>query len=641
MLSAKDIADILGKAQVLAATWLVQGGFVFQAGGQVLSIDDTKGIAVKDLYGGVQLHLPLAGPPFLFGKASSAITPKATVHIGSGDIHQLGSTGQYFVGDTLECYKNGITQTGRACTVGMYLNQKFGGITSGTALEVASIGSHTSGTIPDLHGMSAAAVQNGAGGVTTNLIGIRAAARAYAGTSTYMMGLRSSVTIATGAAITNAYCLYGEIQTATTGAVGSAYGCLFDFSNSGATWTHAFGLYVGFQGDILNRWGFYVADATSKNYLGGWLGIAQSAPINYEKLTVYQSSSVYQYPAVWIYRSGTGLICSHANSLYYMSLCMTSSSGHPYTVFHGKHSVTANVMQNDGSGARGIFIGYAPDSLLNNKAGLMVRANKTVTAAAEFTNYHTYLYIGRVLGLPAMNSTEMAAQSTCPTGAMIYNTTRSAICVHTGGGTWVTLGTTAYTDAHSDTPHEDTHGDAHTDDHGDAGHTDTHGDTPHSDVAHIDDHGDVAHVDTAHVDSHADTHGDHTDSGHSDYHYDSHSDSHADSYSDYHSDVHFDLSIPPPHFDSYSDEHVDFHGDSAHSDTHTDTHFDHDDDVHSDYHTDTHGDTAYSDTAHTDTHADTAHVDVAYVDTHTDSTHTDTHGDTAHEDWHTDHSDAV
>jgi hypothetical protein len=639
MLSAKDIADILGKAQILAATWQVQGGFVFSSAGQTLSVTNTDGIQLRDLYGKAQLRLPIAGPPFLFGETSTAITPKATVHIGDGDFHGLGATGAYNVAKTLDCWQIGVSEIQSTGVAGFFLQQKYKNSGSALGIEAGIVLSHATGLVSLAWAGRFFVNFAGKGGTTTALIGV--GSNIYcSGPSSEAYGFSTGITAQSGGTVGTVYGSNVVVVANTSAAIVTAYGQYIAFYNTASTFTTAFGLRILFTGDIVNKWGFYIDDAAAKNYLAGFLGIGDISAINYEKLRVYSALANYSSPAVWIQRSGTSLIVSHANTAYYMSLCMESGGGHPHIVMHGRHALTANVMANDQTGLRGIDIGYAYDGLINNKAGILITGNKSASASAEFTNYHSYLYIGRVLGLPALNSSEMAAQTTRPVGSMIYNTTRSAICVHTGGGTWVTLGTTSYTDTHSDIPHEDTHGDAHTDTHGDAGHSDSHTDTPYSDVTHIDTHGDVAHVDTAHVDTHGDVHYDYTDSDHSDSYFDSYGDTHGDSHADTHGDFHNDYTDG-----THSNSYIDVHGDTyldTHSDTpHTDTHYDHDDDVHTDAHTDTHSDTAHADTAHTDTHADTAHTDVAYVDSHTDSTHTDTHGDTAHEDWHTDHSDAV
>ena len=638
MLSAKDIADILGKAQILAATWQVQGGFLFQSGGQTLSVTDTDGIQLRDLYGKAQLRLPIAGPPFLFGETSTAITPKTTVHMGDGDFHGITSTGAYNVAKTLDCWQIGVSEIQSTGVAGFFLQQKYKNSGSVVGIEAGIVLSHATGSVEAAWAGRFFVNFAGKGGTANALIGV--GSQVYcSGPASTAYGFSTGITAQSGGAVGTVYGFNVAVVAQTSAAITTAYGQLIAFYNTASTFGTAFGLRILFTGDIVNKWGIYIDDAAAKNYLAGFLGIGTSSPVNYEKLSVYSIDTVYSRPAAWFRHSGTGLLISHSNVDYLMSMG-SLSGGTPFICYHGLHaSSTANKLMNDPSTCRGIALWYNADGGDYGRASLTIQANRSAAASAEFTDVYTYLRIGRALGLPALNSSEMNALTSVPNGSMIYNTTRAAICV-LAGGSWITLGTTSYTDSHSDIPHTDTHGDAHTDTHGDAGHSDSHTDTPYSDVAHIDTHGDVAHVDTAHVDTHGDAHYDHTDDAHSDSYWDEHGDTHGDAHSDTHADWHNDYT-DGAHSNSYIDSHGDYYYDS-HSDTaHVDNHYDHTDEEHTDAHTDTHSDTAHADTAHTDTHADTAHTDVAYVDSHTDSTHTDTHGDTAHEDWHTDHSDAV
>lgn len=643
MLSAKDIADILGKAQVLAATWLVQGGFVFQAGGQTLSIDDTNGVSIKDLYGKVQLHLPIAGPPFLLGETSSAITPKATLHLGDGDKHQLNNLAVLDAATVLACWKNSIVQTGFVNVAGFYLRQKYSTTGTNISLEAVTWCDHSSGSVAGARGILGAAILNGKGGSLSAGYGVWGTAQSFVGTLYYGAGIVGTILASADGTVGDGRGVYSAVYATNTGTVTDGYAFYGLLSNSGATMPTVYGLRIMYEGDIVTKWGIYIQDAAAKNYLQGWLGVGYGAALNYEKLTVYQpNNDNFSYPAVLIERSGTAIYMVHQVTTYGFGLGLHYSAGHPWVCMHGSAApATANTLKNDGTTFRGLGLTYIADASGSfGRANIQITANRSNSANAEFTDIYRYLEIGRALGLPQLNSSEMNALTAVPAGAMIYNTTRAAICVY-AGGVWVTLGTTAYTDTHSDIPHTDTHGDAHTDTHGDAGHTDSHTDTPYQDVTHIDTHTDTAHADTPHVDTHGDVHSDHTDDEHSDWYYDVHGDEHGDvRHVDIHNDAYTDHN-DGGHGDSYSDYHGDTHTDT-HSDTiHTDQHFDHTDEVHSDAHTDTHGDTAHVDTPYVDTHADTPHTDEAYVDSHTDSTHTDTHGDTAHEDWYTDHSDAV
>jgi len=688
MLTAREIADILGKSQVLSATWSVQGGFVFENAGQSLSVTDTDGIKLRNLYGKAELHLPIAGPPFLFGQPSTAITPKATVHMGDGDKHQLNNSCVLDAATVLACWKNSIVQTGNVNVAGFYLRQKFANTSAAMiSLEAVTWVNHASGVVGDARGLLGASVLNGSGGNLTGGYGVWGTSQSYGGTVDTGAGIMGTALASAGGVITAASGISSAVYAANTGTITTGYAFYGLLSNSGATMPTAYGLKITFTGDIVTKWGFHITDGASKNYLGGWLGIGGgvTAAINYEKLTVARINSAdYSRSAIRTSSRGAGITVAHENPDYFMTLGCLWAYGHPWICFHGTQAIqTLDVLKNDTSTHRGISLIYETDTTYFGRSCLRINANRSDSASAEFTNVYEYLAIGRALGLPRLNSSEMAALTNVPAGAAIWNTTRTAICAYTGSA-WVTLGTTSYTDTHSDIPHTDTHGDAHTDTHGDAGHSDSHTDTPYSDVTHLDTHGDVAHGDSTHSDTHGDTHSDHTDGVHDDAHADdhldghsdSHTDSHTDSYIDTHTDTHGDVAHSDYHADSHNDhsdgyhidQHTDVHSDTAHTDTHSDVahvdsysdvhndthsdahtdyhgdtvHSDHTDDTHTDTpHTDTHSDSAHSDTPHTDTHADTAHTDVAYVDSHTDSTHTDTHGDTAHEDYHTDHSDAL
>ena len=149
MLTQLEISQVVGQAQILAATWRVQGGFIFQGGGQTLSINDSEGISLKDMYGKTQLALPITGSPFLFGKVPVTISPKATVHVGDGDVHQIPDPSGQLAAQALAVYAQGTEETGTTQAAGFYLNQKFA--TSGIALagEAVAYVNNPSGTVAE------------------------------------------------------------------------------------------------------------------------------------------------------------------------------------------------------------------------------------------------------------------------------------------------------------------------------------------------------------------------------------------------------------------------------------------------------------------------------------------------------------
>jgi hypothetical protein len=289
MLTAKEIADILGKAQVMSATWNVQGGFLFQSGGQTLSVTDTDGIQLQNLYGKAELHLPISGPPFLFGMTSIAINPTAIVHIGEGDVHQISSPVGLLAASALACFSEGRVQNGPNQGVGFYLNQKFS--TTGVALagEAVTYINHSSGSVVDGRGFSVELQQLGS--TLTLGTGLKAALKLGA-TCTDSRGLHSRTEVNAGA-VTTAYGQYIDIETLLVGSITTAYGQYTKFYNNSANFDTAYGLKVEFAGTIVAKWGFHIADEDAQSYLGGYLGIGESNPAAHALLTVKAPDSAH------------------------------------------------------------------------------------------------------------------------------------------------------------------------------------------------------------------------------------------------------------------------------------------------------------------------------------------------------------
>jgi hypothetical protein len=154
-----------------------------------------------------------------------------------------------------------------------------------TGINSLSTYNPSAGSFSSVYGSKSKAVLNNSGGTFTGvLIGTEAEASrvmsAYADSS--LIGVNAKVTNSTGiTSITNSYGVRSRISS-TTGAaniLANAYGMHSSLSASGANGiTNGYAYYAGTITNATNKWSFYSADATAKNYFAGNVGVGTTNP---------------------------------------------------------------------------------------------------------------------------------------------------------------------------------------------------------------------------------------------------------------------------------------------------------------------------------------------------------------------------
>lgn len=143
--------------------------------------------------------------------------------------------------------------------------------------------------------------------------------------------------------------------------------------------------------------------------------------------------------------SGTGILVSHSNTNYYMSLGTQSGGGIPFIGWHARHSsATANTFQNSGAGFRGF-------TMYNDQAtheSLILLGNTATTANADFSSPNILMrakWHGPVdFPLGSVNKVKAGApvdgdwNQAPPNGTMVLDSTNSRFYTRIGGS-WIYL----------------------------------------------------------------------------------------------------------------------------------------------------------------------------------------------------------